>query len=80
MKCELLTVAEILCVSLPPDDNIDRHADRNQLLLCRGRTKLLREESGVSPRQTEGDERFDLTAKVILYMMYPPSHILKQTV
>lgn len=53
----------------PPDDLVDRLADWNQLLLCRSRTKLLQEESGVGPRQTEGVEWFDMTDMVISYVL-----------
>ena len=49
MKC----VCVCVCVSL--DDPDDRLADRDQLLLRRGRTELLWEESGVGPGPTEGD-------------------------
>lgn len=43
----------------PPDDHPDRLAHWNQLLLRGGRTQLLREESGVSSRQAEGDGVFN---------------------
>ena len=43
------------CASSSPDHRVSGLPDWNQLLLCRGRTELLPEESGVGPRPTEGD-------------------------
>ena len=59
MKCKTLSYSQ--------DDFDDRLADWNQMLLCRCRTKLLREESGVSPGQTEGDEWFNTADDVVSY-------------